>query len=154
MSNVCVPGKACPSITSCVLFPFKASLAIIASNDWHPFSFFLFFFCLSAFSRSTPTAYGGSQARGLIGDVAAGLRQSHSNAGSLTHWARPGIKPETSWFLVGFVNHWATTGTPTSFFSSRHFSYTCYTKRLWCVCIWLTIEVRWTLVISTMPHNY
>ena len=27
-------------------------------------------------------AYGGSQARGLIGAVAAGLRQSHSNAGS------------------------------------------------------------------------
>ena len=25
---------------------------------------------------------------------------------------RPGIKPTTSWFLVGFVNHWATTGTP------------------------------------------
>ena len=25
-------------------------------------------------------AYGGSQARGLIGDVAAGLCQSHSNA--------------------------------------------------------------------------
>ena len=22
------------------------------------------------------------------------------------------IKPATSWFLVGFVNHWATTGTP------------------------------------------
>ena len=28
------------------------------------------------------TAYGGSQARGPIGAVAAGLRQSHSNAGS------------------------------------------------------------------------
>ena len=26
--------------------------------------------------------YGGSQARGLIGAVAAGLRQSHSNEGS------------------------------------------------------------------------
>ena len=26
--------------------------------------------------------YGGSQAKGLIGAVAAGLRQSHSNAGS------------------------------------------------------------------------
>ena len=29
-----------------------------------------------------------------------------------THWTRPGIEPETSWFLVGFVNHWAMTGTP------------------------------------------
>ena len=28
---------------------------------------------------------------------------AHSNAGSLTHWARPGIKPESSWILVRFV---------------------------------------------------
>ena len=41
--------------------------------------FFFFFF---AFSRATPVAYGGSKARGLIGAVAAGLRQSHSNTGS------------------------------------------------------------------------
>ena len=34
------------------------------------------------FLRATPTAYGGSQARGQIGVVAAGLRHSHSNAGS------------------------------------------------------------------------
>ena len=26
---------------------------------------------------------------------------------------RLGIEPATSWFLVGFINHWATTGTPT-----------------------------------------
>ena len=25
---------------------------------------------------------------------------------------RSGIEPETSWFLVWFINHWATTGTP------------------------------------------
>ena len=41
-----------------------------------------FDFCLFAFSRAAPAAYGGSQARGLIGAVAAGLHQSHSNAGS------------------------------------------------------------------------
>ena len=41
-----------------------------------------FFFFLFAFSRATPAAYGGSQARGGIGAVAAGLRQSHSNSGS------------------------------------------------------------------------
>jgi len=95
---------------------------------------FFFFFCL--FSRATPTAYGGSQARGLIGAVATSLHHSHSNAGSeravsvtyttahgsvepLTHWARPGIEPATSWFLVGFVNHGATTGTPRRLFSLR-----------------------------------
>ena len=36
----------------------------------------------------------------------------HSSARSLTHWARSGIKPATTWFLVRFVNHWATMGTP------------------------------------------
>ena len=36
----------------------------------------------------------------------------HGNAGSLTHWARAGTEPATSWFLVGFVNHCAMTGTP------------------------------------------
>ena len=43
---------------------------------------FFFFFCLFAFSTAAPTAYGGSQARGLMGAIAAGLHQSHSNAGS------------------------------------------------------------------------
>jgi len=37
---------------------------------------------------------------------------AHGNAGSLTHGARPGIEPRTSWFLVGFVNHCAKTRTP------------------------------------------
>ena len=45
-----------------------------------PFFIFIFyFFCLS---RAAPEACGGSQARGLIGAVAAGLRHSHSNLGS------------------------------------------------------------------------
>ena len=35
--------------------------------------------------RVTPVAYGGSQARGRIGVVAAGLRHSHSNARSEPH---------------------------------------------------------------------
>ena len=42
------------------------------------FSIFIFF-------RSTPTAYGGSQARGGIGATAASLYHSHSNAGSEPH---------------------------------------------------------------------
>ena len=32
--------------------------------------------------RVAPVAYGGSQARGLMGTVASGLNQSHSNARS------------------------------------------------------------------------
>ena len=35
---------------------------------------------------------------------------AHSNAGSLTHWARLGIKLPSSWLLVRFVT--VTTGTP------------------------------------------
>ena len=45
--------------------------------------FFFFFFCLFAFSRAAPMAYGGSQARGLIGAVATSLHQSHRNTGSV-----------------------------------------------------------------------
>ena len=90
------------------------------------FFFFFFFFCIF---RAAPAAYGGSQARGQIRAAAAGLHHSHSNAGSepcvsstytithgnarsLTHQARPGIEPATSWFLVGFAKHRATMGTP------------------------------------------
>ena len=43
------------------------------------------------------------QARNRIWAVAVGLCHSHSKAGSLTHWARPGIEPESSWTPIGFV---------------------------------------------------
>lgn len=44
--------------------------------------FYFYSFCLFAFSRAIPVAYGVSQARDLIGAVATGLCQSHSNTGS------------------------------------------------------------------------
>ena len=118
-----------PLTNLCVFF-WKMTLLHFA----YPFLFlfhFLFFW-LFAFSKAAPTTYGGSQARCQIGAVAAGLHHSHSNARSeprlqptpqhgntrsLTHWARPGIKPATAWFLVRFVNHWAMMGTP----SPTHF---------------------------------
>ena len=40
------------------------------------------YFCLFAFARAAPAAYGGSQVRGLIGAVATSLCLSHSNRGS------------------------------------------------------------------------
>ena len=40
------------------------------------------YFC---FFRAIPVAYGGSQDRGLIGSVAAGLHHSRSNARSKPH---------------------------------------------------------------------
>ena len=46
---------------------------------------FIYFFCLFVFSRAAAVAYGGSQARGLIGAATDGLQQSHSNAGSEPH---------------------------------------------------------------------
>ena len=65
------------------------------------YSFLVLLFLLF---RPAPSAYGGSQDRGQIGAVAASLHHSQSNAGSLSHWARPGIEPSSSWILVGFVN--------------------------------------------------
>ena len=44
--------------------------------------FYVFVFCLF---RATPTAHGGSHARGRIGAVAADLHHSHSNAKSELH---------------------------------------------------------------------
>ena len=48
--------------------------------DLH-FPFFFSFFLI----RAAPAAYGSSQARGLIGAVVSGLRQSHGNAESEPH---------------------------------------------------------------------
>ena len=46
-------------------------------------SFLFFFFNFNFyFFSATPATYGGSQARGLIGAIAADLCQSHSNTRS------------------------------------------------------------------------
>ena len=43
--------------------------------------------------RAALVAHGGSQARGRIGAIAAGLHHSHSNAGSeLCLWPTPQLK--------------------------------------------------------------
>ena len=89
---------------------------------------FIYLFIFWVFFRAAPVAYGGSQARGWIGAVAASLLchshsnpgseprlqptlKAHGNTGSLTHWLRPGSEPTSSWILVGFVNCWARMGT-------------------------------------------
>ena len=46
-----------------------------------------------------------------IRSVSSTYTTAHSNAGSLTHWARPGIKYVSPWILVGIVNCWATRET-------------------------------------------
>ena len=55
---------------------------MIITTITNSFYLFIFLFCLCAFSRAAAMAYGGSQARGRIRAVAAGLHQSHSNKGS------------------------------------------------------------------------
>ena len=35
---------------------------------------------------------------------------AHGNTRSLTHWVGPGIKTTSSWILISFLTHWATTG--------------------------------------------
>ena len=50
---------------------------VIVVNILHFFSFFFF--------RATLGAYAGSQARGPVGAVAAGLSHRHSNVGSEPH---------------------------------------------------------------------
>ena len=73
--------------------------------------------CWYLLFRAPLTAYGGYQARGSnpsyscqptaqlqqrrIWAVSVTYTTAHGNARSLTHWTRPGIEPETSWFLVG-----------------------------------------------------
>ena len=87
----------------------------------------VFFFSSLSFSTA-PAAYECFQARGRIGvcslqptpepqqcaiwATSVTHNTAHGNTRSLTHWAKPGIKPASSWMLVGFVNHGTTTGTP------------------------------------------
>ena len=83
--------------------------------------------------RAAPIAYGGSQSRRLIGAVAAGLRQSHSNATqdpscicNHSSWQRQILNPLSEardWTHNLMVPSWihfhcATMGTPSC--SSAH----------------------------------
>ena len=55
--------------------------------------------------------------------VPATYTTGHDNAGSLTHWARPGIKPMSSRILVRFLNHWAPKQTPSLLVALIHSSW-------------------------------
>ena len=81
-------------------------------------SFFLFlFFC---FFRATPMAYGGSQAKGLIGAVAAGLHHSH-NPSSWQHRILNPLSEARAWTHIlmdtnWLPYHWAAMGIPSVYF--------------------------------------
>ena len=111
------------------IFLLKESIAISFFHKQ-----FLFFVCFVFFLfRAIPIAYGSSQARGQIG--ATLQPQQHGiqamsvtyaaacgNVGSLTHWARPRIKPASSRILVRFLAHWATTELQKCLFLTEIFS--------------------------------
>ena len=71
-------------------------------SDWLSCYFWLLFcrslshsLFFSLLFSATPASYGGSQARGQIRSAAAGLRHSHSNAGSeLRLWLTPQLTPK------------------------------------------------------------
>ena len=93
------------------------------------------FFCLFVFFRATPTAYGGSQARGLIGAVATGLHTpepqqrriqaesatyttAHGNARSLTLGFE--ARDRTRNLMVTSRSRFCCTTTGTPFFTYFH----------------------------------
>ena len=93
--------------------------------------FFFFFFLLLSFYGLTRGVWrfpgqGSSQSYSCqpraepqqrqIQAASTAYTTAHSNARSLTHLARPGIKPATSWFLVGFVSTAPQQKLPKVFF--------------------------------------
>ena len=62
---------------------------------------------LQLLAYATATATGSRAA-------SANYTAADGNARSLTHWARPGMEPASSWILVRFVTCWATRETPNS----------------------------------------
>ena len=97
----------------------------------HPFVYFiyLFIYLFILLFRATLMAYGGSQARGLIGATAASLPHSHGNARSeprlqptsRQHWILNPIskaRDQTRNLMVpSQINfHCTSTGTPEFFF--------------------------------------
>ena len=132
--NFCRKISSHPYGGSLVWGCFLIAFTILSLSLLVPFYFFIIFFLsfFGSFSRAALAAYGGSQTRGLIrAVVAAGLSQSHSNTGSephlrstpysQQHWILNPLGKARDWtcnlmFLVGFINHWAMTGT-------AHFNY-------------------------------
>ena len=79
----CVPSLPKPGFLQPLLLASEGSpVCYICEYSTQVLTFFFFVFCLF---RAAPVAYRGSQVRGLIGAVAAGLYRSHSNARSKLH---------------------------------------------------------------------
>ena len=76
-----------------------------------PFKIYLFiYYFLGQHSRHMEVPRLGVKSELQLRELPA-YTTAPGNAGSSTHQVRPGIELTTSWFLVGFVSHCATTGT-------------------------------------------
>ena len=88
--------------------------------------------------------------------MSANYTTAHSKAGSLTHWARPGIEPAPSWTLGGFVIHWATNR------NSHTFLFVCLFLglHLWHMVVpWLEVKselqlLAYTTATATQDPNH
>jgi len=101
---------------------------------------FFFYFLFFLLFRAAPVAYGElnrscscwpmpQPQQHQIWTLSATYTTAHSNTKSLTHWARPGIEPASSWMLVRFINRWAMTGTPAKLYIHK-FVFICYASFL------------------------
>ena len=69
-----------------------------------PLRLFFFFFGLFIFLVLHPRHMWPTPQPHRTQATSATYTTAHSNAGSLTHWARPGIEPVSSWILARFVS--------------------------------------------------
>ena len=142
-----------------------------------------FFFVLSCLFKAVPAAHGSCQAADPIRDAAAALHHSHtrselclwpkphhSNARSSTHWARPGIEPTTSWFLVGFISvalrqefPWQYVLIKSKFYSELLISFKELEDKIWSAegnwkkeVLWWTVSINiqlWSLIHSCVHRG-
>ena len=115
-----------PSFCSCKQWSTEYSSTCLRFLCFSCFVFLLF--------SAEPFAYWSSLVRGQIGATATAtgdpsfvcdLHHSSGNAGSPTHWARPGTKPESSRILIGFVSATPQRELLSSVFMLRNYgSYT------------------------------
>jgi len=109
-SFMCLLTVSMSSLEKCLFTSFASVYLLI---------YILFIYLFIAFFGHTHSIWS-SQDRGLnrryscqpmpesqqcrIWATSATYTTAHGKAGSLTHWARPGMEPVTSWFLVGFIS--------------------------------------------------
>ena len=80
--------------------------SVIFENLFFLFSFFLLFRPAPAAYMEVPRLGVRSELQLLVYTTAASATYTtaHGNTRSLTHWARPGMEPTSSWILVGFIS--------------------------------------------------